>query len=145
MAEKSLVAGIGCRRGASADDIIDLIETTLAMAGRSITDLGAIATIERKADEPGLNAAAVALGVPLRVFSAAELSTSDHPNGDILRLIGVPAVAEASAAMAGPLLVRKQKSARVTCALSLCSPGFFGQSASAAIAASTLLTSSAGP
>jgi len=152
MATKTLVAGIGCRLGAQAGDIIDLIDRTLAIAGRNRTDLAALATIERKADEPGLRLAAAALGVPLRILDAEELAFLRTASDRVMHHVGVPAVAEAVAATAGAVIVPKQVSGGVTCALALCGPGFdpdhFGRSAydvNASIAASTLLTSSAGP
>lgn len=150
-----IIAGIGCRRGASADEIMALLEAALAAAGSSAQSLLAIATLDRKADEPGLLEAAAAFGVPLRSFAAEALASGDTPS-KIRTLVGVPSVAEAVAKKAGPLLLPKQKSASVTCALAACAPDFdletFGQAvaggasaSTASIAASRSLTSNAGP
>ena len=153
----AIVAGVGCRRGTGADEIVALVEAALAAAGASPQALVAIGTLDRKAAEPGLLAAAARLGVPLRTFSADQLAASgDQASSKIQALVGVLSVAEATALRAGPLLLSKLKSARATCALSVARPDFdlalFGQAmlggapvSMATIASSRLLTSSAGP
>lgn len=118
---KTLVAGIGCERGVAADEVVALIERTLASQSLSPKALAALATIELKADEPAFHAAAVHFGVPLRLFSAAELSEMRdrlvNPSPLVEAETGTPGVAEAAALRAGTLIVPKQKSARATCAI----------------------------
>lgn len=119
----TLVAGIGCERGTEAAEVIALLEITLAEAGLSPLSLAAIATIDLKADEPALHAAAAHFGVPLRLFTAKELAreASRLPNpSEIVRLeTGAPGVAEAAAIKAGELLIEKRKSKRATCAIGI--------------------------
>lgn len=117
---KTLIAGVGCARGTSAEEIITLIETTFANANLATKSLAAIATIDIKADETGLHQAAAHFGVPLRLFTAAELATQTPPNpSDIVRAeIGTPSVSEAAAMLAGALIVEKQKTKSATIAIS---------------------------
>lgn len=118
---KTLVAGIGCERGAEGAEIIGLIDASLADAGLSSKSLAALASLELKADEAGLHAAAAHFGVPLRLFSAAELEQERDrlvtPSAVVETEVGVAGVCEAAALKAGTLLVPKQKSRRATCAI----------------------------
>ena len=120
---ETLVAGVGCERGADPAEVIGLIEATLADAGLSPLSLTAIATIDLKADEPALHTAAAHFGVPLRLLTAAELDAERHrlktPSPVVEAEIGIPGVAEAAALKAGTLLVPKRKSARATCAIGI--------------------------
>jgi len=116
-----LVAGVGCERGTDAAEVIGLVEASLAEAGLSPLSLAAVATVEIKADEPALHAAAAHFGVPLRLFSVAELDAERRrlatPSAVVEAEIGTPSVAEAAALKAGGLLVLKRKSTRATCAI----------------------------
>jgi cobalt-precorrin 5A hydrolase/precorrin-3B C17-methyltransferase len=118
---KTLIAGIGCERGADASEVIGLVVETLALAGLSPHSLAAIASVDLKADEAALHAAASHFGVPLRLFSVAELDEERHrlqnPSAVVEAEIGTPGVAEAAALKAGELVVPKRKSARATCAV----------------------------
>jgi cobalt-precorrin 5A hydrolase/precorrin-3B C17-methyltransferase len=118
---KTVVAGVGCSRGAPAAEVIGLIAATLAEAGLSPLALAALGSVELKADEAALHAAAAHFGVPLRLFSAAELAAErdrlPNPSPAVEAEIGVAGVAEAVALKAGELLVPKRKSAHATCAI----------------------------
>ncbi|MEY9964681.1 cobalt-precorrin 5A hydrolase/precorrin-3B C17-methyltransferase [Streptacidiphilus sp. MAP12-16] len=111
---RSLVVGVGASRGASAEEILGLVRETLAEAGLSEHSLSRLATVDAKADEPGLLEAARVLGVALVTFSAEELAAVDVPNPSAapLAAVGTPSVAEAAALLeGGELLVPKRKSA----------------------------------
>ena len=118
---KTLIAGVGCERGTPAEDVIGVIETALRSENLSPRSLAAIATVELKADEAALHAAAKHFGVPLRLFSVAELNQERYrlqdPSPIVEAEIGTPSVAEAAALKAGPLAVRKIKGTRATCAI----------------------------
>jgi cobalt-precorrin 5A hydrolase/precorrin-3B C17-methyltransferase len=118
---RTLVAGVGCERGASADEVVGLIEYALRAQNYAPASLACIASIDLKADEPALHAAAAHFGVPLRLFDAAELSRERYrlvnPSAVVEAAVGTPGVAEAAALKAGPLAVSKLKSARATCAI----------------------------
>jgi cobalt-precorrin 5A hydrolase len=81
------------------------IETALAENGLAKTSLGVIATSAAKAAEPGIAAAATALGVPLVLVAQTDLEAAAGRaatrSDRVLALTGVPSVAEASALAAG--------------------------------------------
>ncbi len=118
---KTLVAGVGCERHADGAEVIGLIEAALRAQNLSPLSLAAIASIDIKADEPALHAAARHFKVPLRLFSATELAQERYrlkqPSDYVEDTVGTPSVAEAAALKAGPLVVEKLKSARATCAI----------------------------
>ena len=118
---KTLVAGVGCERNAGAPEVIALVEAALSSQNLSPLSLAALASIDIKADEPALHAAARHFNVPLRLFSAAELAQERYrlkqPSDYVEDTVGTPSVAEAAALKAGPLVVDKQKSERATCAI----------------------------
>jgi len=118
---KTLVAGVGCERHADGAEVIGLVEAALRAQNLSPLSLAAIASIDIKADEPALHAAARHFKVPLRLFSATELAQERYrlkqPSDYVEDTVGTPSVAEAAALKAGPLVVEKLKSARATCAI----------------------------
>jgi cobalt-precorrin 5A hydrolase/precorrin-3B C17-methyltransferase len=105
-------------------EVLALVEDTLRGAGLSAACLAELATVDAKAEEPGLVEAAERLGVPLVTYSAAELAEVEVPNPSEapLAALGTPSVAEAAALRrGGELLVPKRKSAgrpaMATCAV----------------------------
>lgn len=118
---RTLIAGIGAERGVSAQEVIRLIEDTLASAKLARESLAALATIDIKSDESAFHTAARHFGVPLRIFTAAELNQERYrlinPSEIVEAETGTPGVAEAAALKTGLLLVPKRKSQRVTCAI----------------------------
>ncbi len=122
-----MVAGVGCRKGASADDIAAVIADALARAGVAADALDLIAAPELKRGEQGLAAAATALGVPLVLIPTAELEAAgaraETRSARVVALMGVPSVAEAAALAAGGpsarLVVTRITVRNATCALAL--------------------------
>lgn len=115
-----LVVGVGASRGVRADEVLGLISSALRDAGLSPLDIAELTTLDTRAGEPGLVAAAARLGVPLRTYGAAALARIGvpHPSDAARAAVGTPSVAEASAlAGGGELLVPKRKSATATCAV----------------------------
>ena len=116
----SLVAGVGCSRGAGADEIVDLLEATLGEAGLSRKSVAALASIDVKLDEEGLLEAAGRMDAPLHFFPAEDLSAVEVPNpSELVRyVVGTPSVAEAAVISSGAKLVlEKRKSANATVAV----------------------------
>ena len=114
----SLVAGIGCSLGCPADELVALIDATLPPG-----ELRALATVDRRAEEPAMLAAAEHFGVPLRTFPADALARVDvpTPSAVVARHVGTPSVAEAAALLSGTrLLVPKTRSEHATCAVAEC-------------------------
>lgn len=110
---KTLIVGIGCRRGVESGQIVQAVGKTLQGAGLDLSQVRLLASADIKADEPGLLAAAREMGVPLRFISSHELRSCvlDFQHSDFVdEKVNLPAVAEPSALLAGRrtrLLVRK--------------------------------------
>ena len=101
---KSVIVGIGCRRGTPADRIVAAIRAALAEAGVALDEVRLIASADIKADEAGLLAAAEALDVPIRFIPAAEIraSSREFSHSDFVEeKVNLPAVAEPAALLAG--------------------------------------------
>jgi cobalt-precorrin 5A hydrolase/precorrin-3B C17-methyltransferase len=116
----SLVAGIGCSRGAEATEILTLLDSALHEAGLSLKSVAALASIDVKSGEPGLLEAAEILGLPLRFHTAGELAIIEVPNPSpvVAEAVGAPSVAEASVLASGAeLLLEKRKSEKATVAI----------------------------
>jgi cobalt-precorrin 5A hydrolase len=107
----------------------DLLDRTLRANGLDRGQLVGIASLDRKADEPGLVQLAVQLRVPFYTFTATELLTHDrqlsHRSETSFAHTGCYGVAESSALAlaeelgnAHPTLrVKRQKSAEATLAM----------------------------
>jgi cobalt-precorrin 5A hydrolase len=104
---EAMIAGVGCKAGASAGEIEAAIVAALARAGPAAATLTALATSFAKAGEPGIAAAARARGVKFVVVPQRDLEAASARvvtrSARVLALTGVPSVAEAAAlAAAGP-------------------------------------------
>jgi len=119
---KNLVAGVGCNRGTSAEEITGAIEAVLREHGLSIKSLKGLASVDAKRDEIGLVDAAKRLGLPLTFCDKATLNAvPDVPNPSEapMKFVGVQGVAEPAAlhVSRGSLIVEKVKSGNVTVAV----------------------------
>jgi cobalt-precorrin 5A hydrolase/precorrin-3B C17-methyltransferase len=122
---RDLAVGVGAERGANADEVIALVRETLAANGLAEDAVAGLFSLDVKADEPAVHAAAVALGVPVRFFDAATLERETPrlatPSEVVFRQVGCHGVAEAAALAAtgpgGDLIVAKAKTAGATCAV----------------------------
>jgi cobalt-precorrin 5A hydrolase len=125
--EAMIVAGIGCKRGTSSEDVVGLILTVLANFGIARETLDAIATEASKADEHGIADAARSLSVRLIRCSIAELDrVADKVvtrSSRVQALKGVPSISEGSALVAAGrnarLLGARVVSDKVTCAIAV--------------------------
>lgn len=120
----ALAIGLGLKRGASAQAIIDLVRRAWDRADDA-TSPAALYTVAGKETERALYEAAAALGLPLAFLpretlaqnSDAAVTRSDR----VVALFGVPSVAE-TAALAGAgvgavLVVPRMTSNGVACAI----------------------------
>jgi cobalt-precorrin 5A hydrolase len=100
-----IVAGVGCRKGVRAADIEAAIMAAFARAGVAASELRLIATSAAKGGEPGIAAAASAIGVPLVLIPQGDLAAAGirapTRSERVIALAGVPSVAEAAALAAG--------------------------------------------
>ena len=115
--------GAGCARGADPQELWELAAATLDGAGVAPGAVACVATLDIKADEPAMNALARRLGVPLRLFGAAQLEEQRarlaNPSETVFAEVGCHGVCEGAALACGAELVApKRKSANATCALS---------------------------
>jgi len=120
---KTIIVGVGCRRGVDADRIIDAINQSLARAEVTLDRVRLLASADIKADEAGLIEASRRLGVPLRLICSAEIRGCTRPfarSEFVQRAVNLPAVAEPAALLAGRrtrLLLPRQTFQGVTVAL----------------------------
>lgn len=119
---RTLVLGIGCNRGTSAEEIRGLVRETFKSERLSELCIKAIATHDRKASEAGLVEYASSLGLRLLSYTSAEINTLKGISRSeaAMRVVGAQAVAEPCALLASgasELRVRKIKSGNVTIAI----------------------------
>lgn len=103
-ARRTVIVGVGCRRGAEAGVLEAAIREALARAAIDLNEVRMIASADVKADEPGLAAAAQALGLPLRFIASDEIRSCMREfthSSFVEEKVGVPAVAEPAALLAG--------------------------------------------
>jgi cobalt-precorrin 5A hydrolase len=105
MGQTMIVAGVGCRKGARAVEIEAAIVAAFARVGVATSELSLIATSAAKGGEPGIAAAASAIGVPLVLIPQGDLAAVGKRvttrSARVIALMGVPSVAETAALAAG--------------------------------------------
>lgn len=112
--------GIGLASGVSAEEVLAAIDAVLLSA---VPDDGSpvrLATLDTRAGEPGLLAAARRRGWPVTALPATALARVPvpAPSAAVAARVGTPSVAEAAAlAGGGALLVGKTVVGRVTVAV----------------------------
>jgi cobalt-precorrin 5A hydrolase len=103
-ANKKIVVGVGCRRGASAEEIVHAIKRALHQLEMKPEDVRVIASVELKKNEAGLADAAEQLGIPLQFFRPEEIAEVDAEytrSALVKEKIGVEGVCEPCALLAG--------------------------------------------
>ena len=121
----TFVAGIGCRRGVTADAVVDVIGRALQASAVSRAQLALLAVPDDKLGEAGIHDAALRLGLSVapvtqRAMEQASAGALTH-SARVQDLKGVPSVAETAAlAIAGKgarLLAPRSANATATCAI----------------------------
>lgn len=128
---RSLVAGMGCDIGAAPEEAERFLLETLARHGLSVRSVRALATLDRKGDEPAFRHLCAKYGWSLETFTKEELNTVvDLPNPSqlVFKYAGTFGVSEPAAMLAagraagngglGELVVPKQKANMLTLAIS---------------------------
>jgi cobalt-precorrin 5A hydrolase/precorrin-3B C17-methyltransferase len=122
---RTLALGVGCERDADPDELITLVEQSLAEHGLAKASIAAVVSITLKAAEPAVQVLSDHLGVPARFFDA-EILEHEHPrlanpSDLVFKETGCHGVAEGAAlaavGMSGELIVEKTKSSRATMAV----------------------------
>lgn len=101
---KSLIVGIGCRKGTEAHRIVAAVYNALDETGGDISQVRLLASADIKASEEGLKAAARELGLPLRFVASVEIRDCGRSFGTsefVASKVRLPAVAEPCALLAG--------------------------------------------
>lgn len=123
---RTLVAGMGCRRGASLEELEELLTTTFDSHNLAHRSLSCIATAELKRNEPGIQELAEKYGVPVVYYSSDELNSvfegrnPPTPRPQVRQLLGMWGVSEPAALLAAgsdKLLVPRVKTGRATIAV----------------------------
>lgn len=120
-----LALGVGCERGAPAQELKALVSATLEQNGLAADAVALVASIDVKSDEDAVHELAASLGIPARFFTPAELLSETRrlksPSEIVFRAVGCYGVSEGAALAAagrdGDLIVPKQTTGRVTCAI----------------------------
>ncbi len=108
---KVLWVGIGCERGTSQELIVRAIDETCKTYHLATEAIAGIASINLKADEPGIVELCQRRNLILKTFDAEQLNqvTVPNPSEVVQQEVGTPSVAEAAAILAGGnLIVAKQ-------------------------------------
>lgn len=122
-----MVAGIGCRRGVAAGEVLAAVEAALAEHGLSSAALSALATAHFKNAEEAISATGKALSLPLLLVDAAALRAVSlralTSSARSQAVSGTPSVSETAAlAAAGQharLLGPRVAVGPVTCAIAV--------------------------
>ena len=120
-AVRPLTLGLGTRRGVSAAQVEAAVRR--ALAARRLSEVREAATVDLKAQEPGLLAFCEAHGLPLRIFARRDLAPRawvTAPSAWVEQNVGLPGVCEPCALLASPrgkLLVPKTALNGVTVAI----------------------------
>ena len=122
-----IVAGVGCRRDTSADEIEKVVRMALGLFDLPVERLEAIATESEKALEPAFPEVAQRLSVKLVACTALDLDKVAGlvltPSKLVLKAKGLPSIAEASALVVagreGRLLGTRVATERATCAIAI--------------------------
>ncbi|WP_067888068.1 cobalamin biosynthesis protein [Nocardia vaccinii] len=122
-----LVVGVGYRPATDAADIVRAVREVLGDE-----NFRCLATIDRRAGEPGFSAAAAELGVPVTAFTPDVLAEVPVPNpaSRTRAAVATSSVAEAAALLAcekycgaGYLVIPKTVLGSVTVAVARCGAG----------------------
>ena len=118
---QNLVAGIGCKKGTSAEQINAAVQSAFTENGLSAGRISKAASIDLKAKEAGLLKFCADSGIPLHTYSAEELMRipGDFAHSDFAEQVtGADNICERSAVLCsgGALVMRKTARDGVTVA-----------------------------
>jgi cobalt-precorrin 5A hydrolase len=102
-ATRTLVVGVGCRKGVSEEQINQAI--LHALEHRALSAVREIATVDLKAEEPGLLAFAQRHGIPLRIITRQQIEARSwvgQPSEWVRQAVGLDGVCEPCALIASP-------------------------------------------
>lgn len=97
---QDLVVGMGCRRGVPQEELFDFLSSVFEEKGWSLYRIRALASVDRKREEPGLCALSRRLNVPFLTFPKEALAAMEgqfSSSGFVQGVVGVDNVCERSA------------------------------------------------
>jgi cobalt-precorrin 5A hydrolase len=126
-----IIAGIGCRKGATTASVVAAIHAAVTRQGLGVSALGALATLALKEHEPGITGAARALSLEIVVVDPASAAQAEDRavtrSEASLRATGTRSASETAAlAAAGKgsrLIAPRLVTGDVTCALAATGDG----------------------
>ena len=122
-ATRTLIAGMGCRRGVSARRLEETLLEGLKSIGRTLKEVRLIATVEDKGDEKGLIELSEKLQIPLKLIPKTLIKTVENnfeKSELVYNTLGIGSVAEPCAMLGGfrcQLLLPKKKMKETTIAI----------------------------
>ena len=125
-----IIAGLGCRKGSSIDELLSALDAACAQARISRESVAALATGEIKREEPGILQLAEQLGLPLHIVGDDALmevepktkTVSRHSLAKTLSSSLSEAAALAVAGETSEIIVPRLISQGATCALAASGP-----------------------
>jgi len=125
-----IIAGLGCRKGSTAEDLLSALDAACAEARISRESVVALATGEIKREEPGILQLAERLGLPLHIVGDNALmevepktkTVSRHSLAKTLSSSLSEAAALAVAGETSEIIVPRLISRGATCALAAAGP-----------------------
>jgi cobalt-precorrin 5A hydrolase len=113
-----IVVGLGSRKGVSAKEVLEALDSALNSVGRKREEIRVLATAWLKRDEAGIKEAAKSLGKEVIYLSAEVLNSQTSTTPSRASDLGLLGVAEPAAlALSDGLLMAKRAYGRVTVAL----------------------------
>ncbi len=120
---KTLIVGMGCRRGTSAIDLEETLRKGIEQIGRNLNEVRLIASVEDKKDEKGFYELSEKLKIPLKFISKELIKTVEDnftKSKLVHKTLGVHSVAEPCSILGGfrcQMLLPKTKYPRTTIAI----------------------------
>jgi len=119
---RSLIIGMGCRRGVPYEQLEAFVRATLAVHRLAWSSIATLATADIKANEEGFHLLADRYGWTFEIHPTEALAVVPVPTASeqVQRLAGTPSVSEAAALLSsrgGTLIVPKQRSRDMTIAV----------------------------
>jgi cobalt-precorrin 5A hydrolase len=104
-ATRTLTVGVGCRRGVSEDQVARAILHALGHGAGALSAVREIATVDLKAEEPGLLGFTHRHGIPLRIITKQQIEARawvSQPSDWVRQAVGLDGVCEPCALIASP-------------------------------------------
>lgn len=122
-ATRTLIFGMGCRRGTPVDELEKAMMEGLRLTGRKLSEVRLIASVEDKRDEKGLSQLSERLYIPLKFIPRTLIMTveDNFPKSELVKkTLGIYSVAEPCAILGGfrcQMILPKRKMKGITIAI----------------------------